>query len=102
MQSSITLLLDKYDALEYRLGFCEQSLTQKLDHNALRDRGNNSRQSSESRSTSQLKAHQRVSALKTASQARLNEENNLLADRINNLQIQIDRLDQRTNELRDE
>lgn len=56
MQSSITLLLDKYEAIEYRLGFCESNLTQKLDHNALREKNDNSRLSAqEDHSTSQLR-----------------------------------------------
>mmetsp|Transcript_30274 Transcript_30274/g.40231 ORF Transcript_30274/g.40231 Transcript_30274/m.40231 type:complete len:101 (+) Transcript_30274:337-639(+) len=44
----------------------------------------------------------RISALKNASQSRLGEESQQFAERINNLQIQIDRLDQKTGELRDE
>ena len=60
MQSSITLLMDKYDSLDYRMNFCEANLTEQLDHNQAKRQLNNSSSLSnahdkETRSTSQLR-----------------------------------------------
>jgi len=56
-------MMDKYDSLDYRMGFCEANLTDQLEYNrdAKRQRCNNSTESntnnSQGRSSSQLRAH---------------------------------------------
>ena len=59
----MSLIMDKYDSLDYRMGFCEANLTDQLEYNrdAKRQRCNNSTESnpnnSQSQSNSQLRAH---------------------------------------------
>ena len=89
------MLLDKYDSLDYRMGFCEGHITEKFEGSKrppINRDGNNESQASahtQSRSTSQLRMHQKQSAMK--------QMPNELLDRINNVQIQMDHLDGKVN-----
>jgi hypothetical protein len=89
----MALLMDKYDCLDSRVNFCEGNIHHNLDpHN---DKHNKSVATNNTRSTSQLRMHQRQSA-NTGPGVPVE-----VIDRLNNFQIQIDRIDCKTAELRD-
>lgn len=88
----MTLLMDKYDSLDTRMGFCEANVMERY-----RDTNNKSAGSShQTRSTSQLRMHQKQSAMAGGLAPHAD-----VIDRLNQFQIQIDRLDCKTAELRE-
>lgn len=93
--------MEKHDSLDYRLNFCESNVTAQMDRN--RERHNHSTGSQE---TSQLRLHQRQAqahheSVQKETEAKLNQQNRMTDD-MNNLQVQMDRLDCKLREIREE